>query len=300
MKRLFPLLMIFIIAIFIIGCDNKTPEETVLGIKQVSLDTNVPPSDQLATITEEEKDPLYETIATVVREGTVVESAERDSSFTRLVTNDNATYKGEPIFGSLTMQGESSGTGKLSTSKVTLCGTLSFGVNKYKMIDFIISYDEDDSNGEKEMKNIKFDGTLLCNDKEVDLSTLSIDDPLISLIVCPDEEGGNVFISDLPTSTTASYLAYDSSAVKGEYSSCKKTVSGSTNVDIRLDFDKVKMEDGYHSFSCRFLMESIPPIGFNMTFDYIELDGKYFDPASIEADGEFFGSLMMALLFIGI
>lgn len=51
MKRLFPLLMIFIIAIFIIGCDNKTPEETVLGIKQVSLDTNVPPSDQLATIT---------------------------------------------------------------------------------------------------------------------------------------------------------------------------------------------------------------------------------------------------------
>ena len=29
-------------------------------------------------------------------------------------------------------------------------------------------------------------------------------------------------------------------------------------------------------------------------------DGKYFDPASIEADGEFFGSLMMAVLFIGI
>ena len=122
------------------------------------------------------------------------------------------------------MQGESSGTGKLCTSKVTLSGTLSFGVNKYKMIDFIISYDEDDSNGEKEMKNIKFDGTLLCNDEEVDLSTLSIDDPLISLIVCPDEEGRNVFISDLPTSTTASYLAYDSSAVKGEYSSCKKPV----------------------------------------------------------------------------
>ena len=136
-EKTFPSIDDFIIAIFIIGCDNKTPEETVLGIKQVSLDTNVPPSDQLATITEEEKDPLYETIATVVREGTVVESAERDSSFTRLVTNDNATYKGEPIFGSLTMQGESSGTGKLSTSKVTLSGTLSFGVNKYKMIEEI-------------------------------------------------------------------------------------------------------------------------------------------------------------------
>ena len=47
-------------------------------------------------------------------------------------------------------------------------------------------------------------------------------------------------------------------------------------------------------------MESIPPNGFNMTFDYIALDGKYFDPASIEADGEFFGSLMTAVLFIGI
>ena len=58
MKKLLPLLLIIASVLITIGCDSTPPEETVLGVKQVPLDTNVPDESELIDMSKEEKRAL--------------------------------------------------------------------------------------------------------------------------------------------------------------------------------------------------------------------------------------------------
>lgn len=300
MKKLLPLLLIIASVLITIGCDSTPPEETVLGVKQVPLDTNVPDESELIDMSKEEKELFLGTITNVVKNETEVESIQRDSNYARYVTVENATYQDKDTNGSVTIQSESTEIDDLSSTTMTINGTLSIGEDTYKMNDFKITYDVDYSKEEMPMTNYRFGGSLICNDAKVPLKSLSKDDALISLLSFSDLiEAFEVFTPETTSGTGAVCVIYDSNEAKGMYSSCRKYSMDSNSYDIRLKFDRIKMEDGNHSFSIRILVQNIPG-GLDISIDYMKFDDKYYSPSSIEADEEYFPELLLILFLLGI
>lgn len=298
-KKITPLLLFFLLILFV-GCDISSPEETVLGVKQVSLDANIPPEDQLVKITDELMDVLSETVASIVRTESPVFSQIKNSSSAKYVAKGGATYKEKEVSGSVSIKNDSSDTNDKSTTELTINGDIKLGDDKYSLNDFSITYDVDYSEDEPEMVNYRFNGSIKLNEETLTLDKLTQSDLIISLLSFSDAESFVIFKAESVNYTTASYSSYKSDVAKGEYSSCQKTLSDASTMDVRFNFSEVQTEKyGKHSFSCRFTMVTTTDNKVDINLQYLRLDDSYFSPSSLEENEEFL-PLIFTLFLIGV